>query len=417
MSAIGMTQDQILRRDNVHLNEGAGTMSSLLFMLIGAALTGVCVVAALTGDAERAKQALHAYHVGFLVTVGFSITGLGLVMILHQTNAGWTGAIRRQFENLMRLAWVGGLFFIGGVALQAVLMGKGVYLFEWMDAAKTDGDILYQKKAAYLNLPFFGIRAIIYFAIWLGFGHLLWSLSTKQDRDGDRWHTAVARKISAPGLIFFALSTAFAGFDWVMSLDYHWYSTMLGVWFFAGSMVSTIALGTLVLIVLRSFGRLHGAFTEEHQHDLGKLLFAFTVFWAYISFSQYFLIWYANIPEETAYFVARKTGSWEIFFKVLPFGHFVIPFIWLIPRPARRKFFHVGVACVWLLVMHIVDVFWYVRPESGDFIPANAWIDVCGAFGPPLVFVGLLIRKVASGPLIALKDPRMDEALHHKNFV
>lgn len=411
------TPEMILQKDNIHLSEGAGGVLSNALILLGGALVALVVIAGFSGDAAQAKIAIHSYHVGFLAAAGFSITALGLVMIFHQTNAGWTATLRRQFENIMRLGWVGALFFVGLLVLQLLWWGKGAYLFEWMSEKYTAGDVLYEKKAAYLNLPFFLIRALIYFAAWLGLGHVLWSLSTRQDRDGDRWHTALARKISAPGLPIFALATAFAGFDWVMSLDYHWYSTMLGVWFFAGNMVSTIALGTLTLIVLRSFGRLHGAFTHDHLHDLSKLLFAFTVFWAYISFSQYFLIWYANIPEETAYFVRRKEGSWEAFSWILPIGHFIVPFLWLIPRPARRRFIHVGIACVWLIVMHVVDLFWYVRPEAGGFTAGTAWIDVCGAFGPVLVFAGLFVRQVASGPLMPLHDPRLDEGLHHKNYV
>lgn len=417
MSAMPIDMRRMLERDNVHVPEGAGAALSGVLMLAGAVMTGACVASMFGGDAERARLALHSYHVGFLATLGFSLSGMGVVMIFHQTNAGWTGAIRRQFENLMSLVWVAGLFFLLGVLLQGVLMGKGVYLFDWMNSAATDGDVLYAKKAGYLNLPFFLIRAAVYFALWLGMGYFLWNFSAKQDRDGDKWHSAAARKLSAPGLIVFALTTAFAGFDWVMSLDYHWYSTMLGVWFFAGNTVSAIALGTLVLLVLRGLGRLHGVFTGEHLHDLGKMLFAFTVFWAYISFSQYFLIWYANIPEETAYFVTRKSGSWEVFSKILPVCHFIIPFVWLMARPARRTPLVVGIGCVWLIVMHVVDVFWYVRPEAGEVGPSTAWIDVCGAFGPVLVFLGLLVRKVAAGPLIAMKDPRLDEALHHKNFV
>lgn len=407
----------ILERDNVYLPEGSGRAMGFLSILIGLALTGVCLFAAFTGEAERAKQALTAYHVGFLITIGFSITGLGFVMILQQTNAGWTATIRRQFENLMRLAWVGGLFFLGGIGLQAVLAGKGVYLYSWMDSAHTAGDLLYSKKAGFLNVPFFLIRAAAYFAVWLGLGHFLWSWSTRQDRDGDKWLTAYSRKLSAPGLVLFALATAFAGFDWVMSLDYHWYSTMLGVWFFAANMVSTMAMGTLALLTLRSFGRLRGAFTDEHLHDLGKLLFAFTVFWAYISFSQYFLIWYANIPEETAYFVIRKQGNWEPLSWAIPIGHFIIPFIWLIPRPWRRRSWQIGIACVWLLVMHMVDVFWYVRPVAGPVETSTLWIDLTGILGPVLVFVGFFILKIASGPLMPLRDPRQDEALHHKNYV
>jgi hypothetical protein len=191
---------------------------------------------------------------------------------------------------------------------------------------------------------------------------------------------------------------------------------MLGVHFFAKCMVSMLALGTLTFIILRGTGRLHVAFTNEHLHDLSKLVFAFTVFWAYISFSQYFLIWYANIPEETTYFQIRKMGYWYIVSWILPIIHFIIPFLILLPRPMRRSPAVMGAMCVYMIVAQLIDTYWYVRPEVKGVGPGQ-WVDFAGALGPVLIFLGLFVRKVASGPLIPLKDPRLPEALHHKNHI
>lgn len=407
----------IMAKDNIYLSPDSSGWFWRLSAGLGVIFIALTVVGGLTAGGEAAKVALHAYHIGFLATVGLSIGALGFVMIFHQTNAGWVASIRRQFENMMSLVWVPAILCAGLILLQWAVWNKHVFLFPWMDAEHVAGDPLYEHKKGFLNLPFFGIRAVVYFAVWFVLAGLLYNFSVRQDHDGDRWHTAAARKLSAIGLPLFAFTTAFAAFDWLMSLDYHWFSTMFGVWFFAGNAVSCVALVTLVLIMLRANGRMHGAFTHEHLHDMGKLLFAFTVFWAYISFSQYFLIWYADLPEETGFFITRKTESYGILSWALPIGHFIVPFLWLLPRPGRRKMMHVGVACVWILLMHLVDLYFVVRPEAGQFDQKIVWIDIVGVLGPVLLFVGALARQIGRGPLVPLKDPRLHEALEHKNYV
>lgn len=420
MSAVSIDTKRVLAAENVHHPEGAGSGVSKLLIGVGVVLIGLTVIGAVTGDAAVARVALAAYHVGFLLVCGVSLISMAFVMMLHQTNGGWGATIRRQFENIAGLIWLGALLFLGGIVLQLLVMGKGetgTYLFSWMNEHYTAGDVIYQGKRSYLNVPWFYIRAAVYFGLWIMLAMGLCGYSLRQDEDGDRWHTARARKLSAVGLLIFAFTTAFASFDWVMSLDFHWFSTMFGVWFFAGNMVSALATGTLVLLLLRYFGRLHVAFTDEHLHDLGKLIFGFTVFWAYISFSQYFLIWYANIPEETAWFMRRQEGMWGVMSWLLPIGHFIVPFVWLMARPARRKPLIVGIGCIWLLGMHIMDVFWFVRPEAGKAAGQISWLDVVGIAGPLCLFAGLLITRVSRHALIPLKDPRLGEALHHKNYV
>ena len=415
--------DSVLARDNVELSPGAGSMLWKGLAGLGTLLIAVVVVAAFsTTDLKFRSTALHALHTGFLTAISFPIAALVFVMILHQTGAGWSATIRRQFENMMSLVWIAAPMFFGILALQW-LMNRGVeptrtspYLWNWMNPAYTTGDVLYEHKAAFLSMWFFLVRALVYFAVWIGFSMVLWNLSTRQDHDGNKWHTSTARKVSAVGILCFAITAAFAGFDWVMALDYHWFSTMLGVHFFAKCMVSMLALGTLTFLMLRARGRLHVAFTNEHLHDLSKLVFAFVVFWAYISFSQYFLIWYANIPEETTYFQIRKEGYWYGLSWVLPIMHFIIPFLVLLPRPVRRNPAIMAFMCVYMIVAQMIDTYWYVRPEVKGVGPGQ-WVDFAAALGPVLIFLGLYVRKVASGPLIPLKDPRLPEALHHKNYV
>lgn len=416
-----VNKSAVLAEENVYLPAGAGRVASIGLILIGVALVALTIFAGLTGDKVQTKVAMHALHAGVLAAVGLPLGCLGFVMILHQVNAGWSATVRRQFENVMAQIWVPAVLFGVVIVFQIMASRKGVYLWDWMNASYVEGDPLYAHKQGYLNVPFFGVRSAIYFLVWVGLAWALWGYSTRQDDDGNKWHTAKARKLSAVGLLLFAFTTAFAGFDWAMTLDFHWFSTMFGVYYFAGNAVSAIALVTLILIVLRSFGRLHSAFTAEHLHDMSKLLFAFTVFWAYISFSQYFLIWYANIPEETGWMLRRKEGPWEWLSWVLPIGHFIVPFLFLLPRPVRRSRGLVALACVWLLVMHLFDLYWAVRPEvpgpEVGTLAGPSWIDPVGLIGPMLILLGFVIRRVASGPLMPLKDPRLGEALHHKNYV
>jgi hypothetical protein len=420
--------DKVLSEENISFSKGAGRGVSLLLMALGAVLIGLTLIGGLSGDAAAAKVALHAYHVGFLVTLGVPLGAMAIVMILNVTNSGWSASVKRQFENAMFMLWLPAVLFVGEIVLWLVLSGKhdGIYLWKWMNPDYIAGDIIYQKKAPYLNTTFFYIRAAVYFGVWLLLSMGLWGLSTRQDSDGNKWHTVSARRLSSVGLLLFAFTTAFASFDWIMSLDHHWFSTMMPVWFFAGNMVSGFATVILIMLFVRYFGRMHVLFTNEHLHDLGKLLFGFTVFWAYISFSQYFLIWYANIPEETAYFMRRKTPGtiWETLSFVIPICHFIVPFVWLMARPARRSPLAVGIACVWLLGCHVIDMFWMVRPEAMMHTDTAhhasidpSWIDAVGIGGPVLLFVGLLIAKVASGVLLAKNDPRLPEALHHKNYI
>lgn len=425
MSSAPVALDKVFARDNIFLPENAGATLWRGLLGLGAVLVLVSFVLVLTGGLKTANVVLHSYHTGMLVSLGFSLGALVFVMILHQTNAGWSATIRRQFENLMSLVWVGGLLYLAGVVLQTAALMRypgGVdapYLFNWMNDAYVAGDTLYEHKRGFLNVPFFFIRAIVYFSVWLGLSYGLWSYSTRQDVDGDKWLTAHARKLSAVGLLLFAFTTAFAGFDWMMTLDFHWFSTMFGVYFFAGCILSALALGTLVLITLRSFGRMHVAFTDDHLHDLGKLVFAFTVFWAYIAFSQYFLIWYANIPEETAWMLRRKQGPWELLSWIIPIGHFIVPFIFLMARTIRRSRPLLALGCVWLLFMHVLDWYWAIRPEvkfEGKPVGPSL-LDAVAIAGPVLIFLGVMVRKIGSGPLIPLKDPRLPEALAHKNYV
>lgn len=410
-----------LAPENITLARGGALLWKTL-VAAGVLLAGLTILGAFAGDKLAAKGALHALHTGFINAALFPVAALGVVMIFHAVNAGWSGSVRRVFEHMMSVMWVLPVLFVV-VALTQVLLNAGgeltkgsPFLWNWMNPVYVIGDPLYEHKRSYLNGWFFTARTVLVFLVWIGLGLTLLGLSLKQDDDGDKWHTARMRRLSRAGLPFYAFATAFAGFDWMMALDFHWFSTMFGVYFFACGMVASLALGALVLVALRSVGKLHVAFTDEHLHDLSKLLFAFVVFWAYIAFSQYFLIWYANIPEETMFFQERKDGAWVGLSWFIPIAHFILPFVILLPKPLRRSRGLVAGMCVYLIVVTLIETFWMIRAEVPELAPGR-WYDFTGTLGLPLVVIGLFVRRLRKGNLIPINDPRRDEFLGHKNHV
>ena len=414
-----------MRADNITFAPGAGGMISSVLMVLG--IVGVVVaflLPTMMGGNVVMKHALASVHVGAVTVLAASLGGLFFCMVFHLVNAGWAGTVRRQFENLASLVWVPLIFLaitIGWSILQKE--SKAVTLFPWM-GMDADKVYLLHKKAAYLNIPFFMGRAVLFGMAWIILSQLMINASRKMDETGDKKYAASARFISAPGMIVFALTIAFAAFDWLKSMDYTFFSTMWGVYYFSGAAFTATTAAVMIHAVLRLRGKNQGVVTEEHFHDMGKLCFAFTCFWAYIAFFQYFLIWYANIPEETAFYIYRKQGGWEKVFTLLAFGHFVVPFIIVIFRPFKRNYKAMLLMGTWLIFMQVMDMVFVVRPAVYAGLPSEsipgtgAWlIDLAGTGGVLLVFIGLLVRKVASGPLVPLQDARMKEALKHKNYV
>ncbi|MEO0511923.1 MAG: hypothetical protein AAF108_03395 [Planctomycetota bacterium] len=413
-----VVSSEALRRENITLDPSNAARISLPFLGVGGLLLIVAIVAAVT-QPNGLKHALGAYHVGFMSVLAITLGAMFWTMVMYLVNAGWFGPLRRQFENIFTMVGVCAALFVPILAIE--LFSSGV-LFKWMNPEVTAGDVIYDVKAPFLNSPFFIVRAVIYFVVWGVLAYRLSSLSLEQDRTGDRWLTQKARYTSGWGVLLFALTTAFAGFDWLMTLDYHFFSTMWGVYFFAGGAFGSLALVATQLGLLRRAGRLDGVVTEEHSHDLGKLLFGFSVFWAYIAFSQYFLIYYSNIPEETAFYLARMQ-DWLPLTIVIVAGHFVFPFFVLLPRPLKRRAGWIGVVGALLLLVHLLDTTWVVRPmiylksEAPDPGLAGMWIDIAGTGGVVCVYLGFLIRRVFSVPLVAFNDPRIARGLGHKNYV
>jgi hypothetical protein len=271
-------------------------------------------------------------------------------------------------------------------------------------------------RSTYFGYPFFLTRVVIFFAIWCFFSLRIYKRSTDMDNDKSPWQIIKAESLSAPGLLLLFLSVSFAADDWVMSLQPHWYSTMWGVYCLAGGGLSFMAVMTLVSLGFKRSGLLDNTITREHMHDLGKWMFAVTVFWTYIAFSQYMLIWYANLPEETIFFKNRLEGSWFDVSLLIVFGHFVFPFFLLLARGAKRNYTILRVAAIWILFICYVDVYWMVKPVFNPAGISLHWLDVATflAVGGTFAFgFWLRLRKTA---LVPVGDVRLQRSLAFRNM-
>lgn len=350
----------------------------------------------------------HAWLTAFAFWTTLSLGALFFTMLHHLTGAQWSVVIRRLSESFLAPFPILVIFFV------PIVFGMHD-LYHWTHEDAVAHSVLLQWKAPYLNQTFFFIRAAIYFAVWIFLSTRLVTLSRRQDEAHTAEILAKMRSTSAWGMILFAVTTTFAGFDWLMSMAPEWYSTIFGVYIFAGGLLSAMCLMTLTALLLRRKGILDKAITPEHYHDLGKLVFGFIIFWGYIGFSQYMLIWYANIPEETVWYLDRWQGSWKVVSLVLIFGYFSIPFLIMIFRGTKRTLGLLGFMVVWLLIMHWVDLYWLVFPtwEGARDNASFHWMDLSAMLGIGGVYLWSFWSRFSGGPLVPVSDPKLPKSLSH----
>src|SRR5215208_650553 len=292
--------------------------------------------------ASNPKQFFFSWLVSFLFFLSLALGALFFVLIQYASQGGWGIVLRRVGETIFATLPVMAVLFL------PLLLGLRD-LYSWSVPGAADHDALLRWKAPFLNVPFFLVRATIYFGAWCVIALFYYRVSRRQDATGDPAGSARLRRLAGPAIIVLALAQTFASIDWIMSLTPHWYSTMFGVYFFAGSFVGFIALLSVIVAAMLRAGLLDTVISAEHLHDVGKLLFAFTAFWAYIAFSQFFLMWYANLPEETVWFKARMEGSWMQASLFLMAGHFVAPFFYLMGRTVKRNGATLAAGGAWIL--------------------------------------------------------------------
>lgn len=395
--------------DPARLTLPAGSAWNRLPMV--GAVVGILAIAAsfALGGGEDAAQLYFSWLVAFLFFLSIALGGLFFVLVHFVTKAGWGVVVRRLAENAMATLPLFALLFVP-VAL-------GIHdLFHWSHDDAVAHDALLAAKAPYLNDGFFLARAAGYFLVWIGIALVYQRASRRQDATGDERITRRLTAASGPCIIAFAVTVSFAAIDWIMSLDPHWYSTIFGVYYFAGSLIAIFAFTILVAVGLSRRGALHGVVTTEHFHDLGKLLFAFTVFWAYIAFSQYFLIWYANIPEETVWYMHRTEGGWFSVALLLAVGHFAVPFFFLMPRSVKRRTLPLAVGALWMLAMHFVDLYWLVMPVLHHDGPQFGWLDLTTFLGCGALFLAAFAWPLGRAPVVPVRDPRLGESMGFENF-
>jgi hypothetical protein len=352
------------------------------------------------------NQFYRSYLWSFVFYLGISLGCMAWLMLQYLTGGAWGVVIRRPAEAAARTLPLMALLFI------PVVIGIP-NLYRWSHANVVAADEILQHKSTYLNVPFFLIRALVYFAGWNFLGWYLNRWSAVEDAEGGfRAHRKMAM-IAGPGLVFWAFSITFMAVDWVLSLDPHWFSTMFGLLFMAGQGLSSMAFLVTLMILLYYRRPISEILTTRHLHDLGKFLLMMVMVWAYFSFSQFLIIWAGNLPDEIPWYLERLRGGWQYVALALVFGHFALPFALLLSRDLKKNFKYLGSLAIFILLMRYVDVFWLVAPdfEKGAF--HISWVDITAPIGIGGVWLAYFLMQLERRPLLPVNEPHLVEALEH----
>jgi hypothetical protein len=375
------------------------TKALYAFVAVGVAI----FLVSLKMDPVRAWTSFVMNHFYFM---SIGLGGLFFATLQWITGAMWSAPIRRVSEALTA--------YIPFVFVTFAILYLGVpQLYLWSHLEHVQGDLVLEGKSSYLSVGFFVIRNLFAIGLWVFFAWKMIGNSLAQDSTRDYRWTDKNRFLSPIFMMVFSLTFTMVSFDQMMSLDPHWFSTIFGVYCFAGLIYSTLATVCLLTLFLKAKGKLEGLVNENHLHDLGKFMFAFTVFWAYIGFSQFMLIWYANLPEETGYFIRRMQDGWMGVSVFLLVGKFLIPFLILMPREAKRNQKILGYMGVFMLLAQWVDVLWMVQPEFFKDGPRVGLPEIGVTVGFVGVFGLLVSRFLAKHNVVAIGDPRLEESVFH----
>ena len=387
-------------------------------------------------ESEDPARGFLSWLIGLSLWLSIALGLLFITQIWYVFHARWPTIIRRQCEHFLSVfPWLFLLFLPLFVIPQ--MIGDPGILWKWLDGTNllpgghgsVQEDPLYQWKSVYLNSNAFIVRAAIYFLVFIGLSYFLRKWSFDTDKTGDVENTHKARRLSSVGLFLLATASTLAAIDWFKSLDYHWFSTMYGVWFFAASMRAALSAILIYCIVVSAKGYMKGTFKQAHRYDLGCMMLAFTIFWAYISFSQYFLIYNANIPEETYWYNIREhdgygvKNSWWTISLLLIFAHFVTPFLLLLWYKTKVVVSRLVFVAIWILTFHLVDLYWNLIP--GKVIDATAShgyyirqfsveiFDIAAIIGIGGICIWSVCRSMLKAEPIPIKDPNILKSLNH----
>ena len=343
--------------------------------------------------------------VGFVFWFGLALGATALLMLQYLTGGAWGMVIRRPLEAASRTMPLMAIVFI------PILFGLPV-LFEWA-RPEAAHDLVIQAKTAYLNKPGFIIRQFVYFGIWLTMVYLLNKWSVREDSDRNIYYAKWLQRISGPGLLLYALTLTLAATDWIMSLDAHWFSTVFAFMMLAGQGLTTLSLMTAIIILLAHAEPMRSVLTKRHTHDLGKLMLAFVMLWAYLNFSQLVIIWAGNLPEEITWYTRRMNNGWQWVGLALLLFHFVVPFLMLLSQELKKRPKLLTFAALWIIAIRLVDVFWLVEPNFDRDQFRVHWMDLAAPIGIGGVWMAMFLWNLRQRPVMPVNAPDLQKALNH----
>ncbi|MFA5804251.1 MAG: quinol:cytochrome C oxidoreductase [Melioribacteraceae bacterium] len=369
---------------------------------IGLSLLIVGLIIVILGYVINPERSAYNNIIGLTFLISIAVGSLFFVAIEFLSGAVWSTPFRRVGEFLSSTVWVLPLLFI------PLLLNVNT-IFHWTHPASADKTLI--DKAPYLNVSFFVGRVIGFWLIWLLFYYLIIKNSRKQDQTKDQYLTKKNIKLSAIFMPLFAFTISFAAIDWLMSIEPHWFSTIFGVYYFSGTILAALAVGAIFIVLLNERGFFVKGIHTDSYYSLGALIFAFTNFWAYIAFSQFLLIWYANLPEETFWFLARWEGNWKFFSVGLIIVHFLVPYVGLLSQPSKMNPKRLIFMSGWILFAHYYDLYWLVMPNFFKKGIPFSWIEL----GFPLLITGLIILvfyyQAKKNNLVPIGDPKLKRGI------
>jgi hypothetical protein len=369
-------------------------------LVVGALFIAIMLV----GYLLNPVQFFHSYVFAFCFWTGISVGSLALLMLQHLSGGGWGLVIRRILEAATQTLPLMLLMFV-----PLVLGAHSIY--SWTHPEELAEHPSVASKASYLNLPFFTIRAVVYFAIWILLAYLLTRWSTLQDQTADREYAKKMRVLSGPGMVLIVFTVTFAAIDWFMSLEPEWFSTIYGLIFVASWALSALAFSIAVVGALSKDEPVSHFVGQYHFHDLGKLLLALVMLWTYFSFSQFLIIWSGNLPEEIHYYLPRIQGGWGAMALLVVILHFAFPFLFLLSRSFKRDSRKLVLIAVLILVMRLVDLFWTITPSFTHEHFHVSWMDLVAPIGIGGIWLSAFSWALSKRPMIPINDPQFESVL------
>lgn len=343
----------------------------------------------------------HSYMFAFTYWSGFSIGGLGVLLMHHTVGGRWGVTIRRLLEAQMRT-----LPLVGILIIPVFLFGLA-QVYPWARPADVANNAILRHKQGYLNVPFFVGRTVLYFAVWLFWGLRVNRMADRQDETGDPTLRERMRAFSAPGVLVFTMTASFAYIDWLLSADAEFFSTVYGAMILIGDVLQAIALSIIVLVLAGGRDGFQGRVNSKVLHDLGNMMFAFVIFWAYLSASQLIIVWPANLPQELQWYLVRVHGFWKYFAAATALSMFALPFVLLLSQPRKRNPIRLMRVAIFILCARIIDMFWIVEPTYRRSGFELYWTDFATFIGLGGIWIYAYLRQLRKRPLLPLQDARI----------